>query len=188
MITDDRNTDERLISRLHHDDLGSLETLFARHSRAIHGFFFRTTGSAASAEDLTQDVFLRILRYHSSFRPGASFRVWMYGIARNVLSDHRARRAPEAALEDLEHEPASATAPPTEQLERLESRALVRRALARLDGAERELLVLSRFHELRHAELADLFQCTKGAIKVRVHRALKRLAVEIEALGTEVSR
>ena len=95
-------SDQRLIGLLREGDLTALETLFSRHSRAIYGFFYRTTGSVATGEDLTQDVFVRVLRYHSSFQPGKAFRVWLYSIARNVLSDHRARRTTEATIEELE--------------------------------------------------------------------------------------
>ncbi len=110
METTDPDSDQRLIGLLRAGDLTALETLFARHSRAIYGFFYRTTGSPATGEDLTQDVFLRVLRYRASFQPGKGFRVWLYGIARNVLSDHRARRTADTTLEDLESEPIS-TAP-----------------------------------------------------------------------------
>ena len=57
------DSDQRLIGLLREGNLTALETLFARYSRAIYGFFYRTTGSVATGEDLTQDVFLRVLRF-----------------------------------------------------------------------------------------------------------------------------
>ena len=188
MNAPESNADRPLIDRLRRGDLHALEGLFTRHSRAVYGFFYRTTGSRAVAEDLAQDVFLRILRYRASFRSGRPFRVWMYGIARNVLADHRSRATPETAFDELVDEPVSAGPLAQERLERNESRELVRRALARLGEADRDLLTLSRFQDLKHAELAELFGCTKGAVKVRLHRAVKRLAAEIETLRAEVNR
>ena len=116
------------------------------------------------------------------------FRAFLYGIARNVLSDHRARRTAERTMEEIEVEPFSTEPLPTERIERRETRALIHAALGRLGDPDRELLMLSRFHDLRHAELAELYQCTIGAIKVRIHRALKRLAGAVEALRAEVNR
>jgi RNA polymerase sigma-70 factor (ECF subfamily) len=180
--------DQRLIGRLRDGDHGGLEGLFERHSRAIYAFLVRATDSFALSEDLTQEVFLRVLRYHASYRPDRSFRVWLYAIARNVLADHRSRRGEATSLDALKSEPPSRDAPPPEILERDETRARVRAALGRLGDGDRELLVLSRFHDMRHAELAELFGCSIGAIKVRVHRALKRLAAALEALDPEVTR
>jgi RNA polymerase sigma-70 factor (ECF subfamily) len=172
MSATDPISDQRLVVLLRQGDLTALETLFARHSAAIYGFFYRTTGSAATGEDLTQEVFLRVLRYHSSFKLGKMFRVWLYGIARNVLSDHRARPMREETMEEIAAEPLSTEPLPTERIERREDRALIHAALARLQDPDRELLMLSRFHDLRHAELAELYGCKVGAIKVRIHRAL----------------
>lgn len=183
-----RETDEGLAERLQQGELEALEELFRRYARPIHGFFYRTTGSVPAAEDLTQEVFLRILRYRSSFRPGGTFRVWIYRIARNVLADERTRPSASASLDDLVREPVAESPSAMENLEHQEDRRLLREGLSRLDPADRELLVLTRFHRLKHAELAELFDCSTGAVKVRAHRALKRLAVEIESLCPGVTR
>ena len=158
------------------DALGSL---FETHSAAVFGYFYRLTRPAGIADDLTQEVFLRVLRYHASFKPGNSFRVWLFGIARNVLADHRARRIKQETEEAIELDSLTMPSVQFDRVASRETRERVRAALDRLNDADRELLVLSRFHELKPAELADLYDCKVGAIKVRIHRALKRLATEI---------
>ena len=148
--------------------------LFDRHHRPLYGFFVNLTRNGVLSEDLCQEVFLRVLRYAPSFRPGAAFRPWLYQIARNVLLDHQQRLRPQAPLEVAEQLPdpqpgAQALAIAQSDAERLSQ------ALARLPLDKQELLLLSRDPELSAQDLAGLYGCTPGALKVRVHRALNDL-------------
>jgi RNA polymerase sigma-70 factor (ECF subfamily) len=130
------------------------------------------TGDRALSEDLVQEVFLRMLRYRDTFHSGSQFRGWMYQIARNVRMDHfRSNLRQDAVLS--ESEPAPATAP--SHLEMKEQTALLERALRALAEDKREILVLARYQEMTYAEIAALLNIEVGAVKVRVHRALKEL-------------
>lgn len=150
----------------------SLATLFERHHGALFGFYVRMTGQRPLSEDLVQEVFLRVLRYAGSFHPDAAFKPWFYRIARRVHLDHR--RRPEHPDLDLDLLPAS-TEGPHALAERLQDHDRMERALAALPEAKRELLLLSRDPDLSYAELAGIYGCTEGALKVRVHRALQEL-------------
>lgn len=148
--------------------------LFDRHHRPLYGFFVNLTRNGPLAEDLCQEVFLRVLRYAPSFRVGSAFRPWLYQIARNVLADHRQRLRPQAPLEAADQ---LADPQPGAQALAIAQADAARlgEALARLPLDKRELLLLSRDPEFSTQELAGLYGCTPGALKVRVHRALNDL-------------
>ena len=170
-------TDHALMLEVRDGDVAKLGELFLLHRAPLFGFFVRLTGHRASSEDLVQLVFYRILRYRHTYRDAGSFTAWMYHIARRTLADYR-RNA-----DRLEH----ATA--TSELQLLEDDTphaadsaamkdearLLARALATLTPEEREILVLARFQEMAHADIAEVFSISIGAVKVRVHRAMKEL-------------
>ena len=84
--------DEACMLRTAAGDTGGLSALFERHHRPLFGFFHRLSGSSGVADDLTQEVFFRMLKFRMTFREGMKFRPWMYQIARNVHNDHLRKR------------------------------------------------------------------------------------------------
>src|SRR5688572_26939729 len=125
-------------------DLDSLSGLFERYHRPLFGFFYRILDDRAAAEDLVQDVFVRVLKYRHTFRGHGSFEAWLFHIARNARRDST-RRHP--AVDRLDEEIAIATTSPGPgtRYEQREEVALVREALRRLPADKRELIVLSRY-------------------------------------------
>lgn len=152
-----------------------LGVLFERHHRGLFNFFLRLTGDRQASDDLVQDVFLRMLRYRATYRPGSQFRTWMYHLARNVHIDRIKARRGELPLDDAPREPISRAEAVVDVMERAADAALLRRALLRLPAEKREVLVLSRFHGLSYAEVGDILDCEVGAVKVRVFRAMQQL-------------
>jgi RNA polymerase sigma-70 factor (ECF subfamily) len=159
----------------------ALATLFERHHARIYRFCLRLTGDRQAAEDLVQDVFMRMLKYRESFRGEMAFEPWMFGIARNACLNHL-RRSKLAALENRELGDLPDEAAPED--ERAE---LVRRALLALPVERREVLVLSRYEFKSYEEIAAVLGCSVGAVKVRAHRALKELRERYLALLQETS-
>src|SRR4029450_1870759 len=108
-------------------DLGKLGILFERHHVALFDFLARMTGDRTAAEDLTQDVFVRMLKYRGTFRNEGRFETWMFHIARNARAEYfRRRAASEVGAEAIE---AATEAPgPAHLIERDEQTALLRRA------------------------------------------------------------
>ena len=156
-------------------DLDALGELFERHHRPVFHFLSRTTGDSAAAEDLVQEVFVRILKYRHTFDPGARFETWLFRIARNARTDHFRKRQPstapvDEALEVMAHEPG-----PAARLEQAVDVRQLERALGQLPDEPRELLVLARYHCMPYDRIADLLGIEVGAVKVRVHRAMKQL-------------
>ena len=152
-------------------DAEMLGVLFDRYQTPLFNFYTKMTQDRGLSEDLVQDVFLRILRYRQSYRPGTSFRTWMYQIARNARLDHLTQARPEAPLAAEPVAPQPTRDPAQQKQEAL----LLQRALMLLPDDKREILILSRFQELKYEEIARLLGCEVGTVKVRVHRALQQL-------------
>jgi RNA polymerase sigma-70 factor (ECF subfamily) len=179
-------TDSELMRQVRGGRTVALATLFERHHARVYGYCLRMTGNRAAAEDLVQDVFMKMLKYKATFKDDSELVPWMFGIARNSCLAHLKRRAndrlpatvpaEEAAEEDTHAEP---------QDERQSE--LVRQALLKLPPERREVLVLSRFEYKSYDEIARVLDCSVGAVKVRVHRAMKQLREIYLDMAGEVS-
>jgi RNA polymerase sigma-70 factor, ECF subfamily len=168
-------------------DCGQLGGLFERYHVALFDFLCRTTGDRTAAEDLVQDVFVRILKYRHTYRDDSCFETWLFRIARNARADFFRRRTPVRTV-DMDHardEPATDDADPVLGLQMSADTARLKRALMRLPEDKRELLVLARYRNMRYDQIAALLEIEVGAVKVRVHRALKQLRAVFEQLSNE---
>jgi RNA polymerase sigma-70 factor (ECF subfamily) len=159
--------------------------LFERHRLPLYDFLCRTTGDRAAAEDLVQDVFVRILKYRHTYRDDSNFETWMFRIARNARADYFRRRTTLRVVDIDTVEPASAAPDPTEVLAQTADAARLKRALLRLPDDRRELLVLARYRRMRYEQIGALLDIEVGAVKVRVHRAMKQLRELFDQLANE---
>jgi len=164
-------SDEELMSQVRSGVGEMLGLLFERYQTPLFNFYLKLTGDRSVSEDLVQDVFFRILKYRQSYRVETPFRAWMYQIARNARMDYLRRRRPETSWEP-EMSPAVA---PTDTAQQSQETLLLHRALMRMPEEKREVLVLSRFQDLKYEEIARLLNCETGTVKTRVHRALQEL-------------
>ncbi len=152
-------------------DRTAFDTLFARHVAPVRAYLARSSGSAAAADDLTQQTFLSLVRAQDRYRPSLRFKPWLYAIATNAARDWRRRQHERvSATGELPDSPAEGTEPRDLGLERA-----VRTALDSLPDAQREAILLHRFEGLSFAEIAELAQVTESAVKVRAHRGYERL-------------
>jgi RNA polymerase sigma factor (sigma-70 family) len=163
--------DEDVMLQVRNGEVEMLGVLFDRYQTPLFNFYSKMTQDRVISEDLVQEVFLRILRYRQTYRPGTAFRTWMYQIARNTRLDQIRKFRPETPLAS---EPVAA-GPLTDSAQQQQEAAMLQSALMRLPEDKREILVLSRFQELKYDEIARLLGCEVGAVKVRVHRALQQL-------------
>lgn len=150
-----------------------LGVLFNRYQTPLFNFYCKLTGDRTASEDLVQDVFFRILKYRQTYRPGTPFRTWMYQIARNARLDHARKHRKETNFEPN----MSPAVLPNDPAQQKQEATLLHEALMQLSEEKREVLVLSRFQELKYEEIAQLMDCEVGTVKVRVHRALQELRV-----------
>jgi RNA polymerase sigma-70 factor (ECF subfamily) len=181
--------DNVLMQKVRDGDLAKMAVLFERHHRALFRYFQRLTGNREFSEDLVQDVYFRMLKYRHTYRDGNPFTSWMYQVGRNAHLDGVQKRKGEAPLfEERMEEPASAEPDPSEILRRRQDLGLLRRALAALPVEKREVLVLSRFQNLKYEQIADILACDVGTVKVRVYRAIKALSqIFFELAGEKAS-
>jgi RNA polymerase sigma-70 factor (ECF subfamily) len=150
----------------------ALATLFERHHARVYGYCLRMTGNRSTAEDLVQDVFMKMLKYKATFKNDSELVPWMFGIARNACLGQLRKAA-------ADHLPAgsddSLAAAETDEPRDEQQADLVRRALLKLPAERREVLVLSRYEYKTYDEIARVLDCSVGAVKVRAHRAMKQL-------------
>lgn len=151
-----------------------LADLFERYNVPLFRYLLHLTGNRAVSEDLVQEVFFRVLKYARSYDPDQSFPVWIYQMARNAHFDHMRKRRGEVP-EDGAQQIRSSQPMPEELFARKQDEQMLHQALDQLPEDKREVLVLSRFHDLRYEEIARILDCEVGTVKVRVYRALQQL-------------
>jgi RNA polymerase sigma-70 factor (ECF subfamily) len=178
-------TDEALMLAVRDGDLGKLGALFERYHGALFDFLSRTTGDPSAADDLVQEVFVRILKYRHTFRDESCFETWMFRIARNTKHDYFTRRRTTDPLDDMQIEIPAPGPGPAQQLERRRDADRLKRALLLLDDDDRELLVLARYQNMKYERIGALLGIEVGAVKVRVHRAMKALRNIFQRLAEE---
>ena len=175
--------DHELMMAVRDGDLDKLGSLFEKHNRNLYNFFLRQTGESQTSEDLVQDVFYKILRYRHTYRGESKFTTWMFSIAHNSKVDYyRKNRHQTDDMEILESMPSDDPTPEDISVQKNE-RNLLMRALQKLTDEKREVLLLSRFQNMKYEEIADIMGCKVGTIKARVHWALKELTYEYHKLA-----
>jgi RNA polymerase sigma-70 factor (ECF subfamily) len=174
------------------DDL-SFELLLQKYRTPLVNFLYRMVRDQGTAEDLAQEVFLRVYRARKSYAPSAKFTTWLFRIATNValnsLRDgrHRARDLSlEATRPEDDERPLVElpdAAPSAEQLlvDRDRARS-IRRAILALPDKQRAAVVLHKYHELDYDEIARILGCSESALKSLLFRAYEALRVELAPL------
>lgn len=159
------------------------ERLYADHYGAIAQYALRRTQSGDDAVDVVGETFLTAWRRLGDVPPGEEARLWLYAVARRVLANlHRGAARRERLATRLRETFAQTAAPPPSE------RDEVRAALSRLSPDDRELLSLTGWEGLTPAEIAKVLGCSRGAVRVRLHRARRRLAGELVEEGVDVGR
>jgi RNA polymerase sigma factor (sigma-70 family) len=170
-------SDNALMLKVKNGDLDKLGLLFERYHRPLFGFLFHTTGQRELSEDLVQNVFYRVLKYKHTFRGDGEFKTWMYHMARNVVNDNGRsikRTIRQQELTEFSENIGGGFAA-DESLQKKQELATLRSAMSNLSEENREILILSKFQELKYNEIAQIMEITEGAVKVRVHRAISQL-------------
>ena len=187
-----RDPDIRLMLRVRDDELGAFEELVERYQHRLIGVLHHLIGSADEAEDLAQEVFLRIYRARKKYRPRAKFSTWLFTIANNlalnVLRSRQRKPVVPLNLRDsgpLGPRPAEQLAqdrdsPPAQRMQQQELAAIVRRALDGLNERQRAAVVLNKFEDMNYAEIADVMGLTTKAVKSLLSRARTNLRLALK--------
>ncbi|RFS13738.1 RNA polymerase sigma factor [Emticicia sp. C21] len=165
-------TDEAAMQLVASGDLDKAAILYERYKRPLYNFYLRFGVERDSSQDLTQQVFYRIIHYRNSFRDGYEFRTWIYRIARNIYHDFLKEHSHNH--KDL-HENIEVA---EEENYDDEQYLLIQKALKKLPQEYQEVLTMSRYDELKYEEIADILNISVSLVKVRVHRGLKQLKEE----------
>jgi len=200
------DTNIRLMLAVQNDDASAFEELMFRFQGRVQSLFRHLISNQEVAEDLTQDVFLRVFRARKSYKPKAKFSTWLFTIANNVaLNQLRSqRRRPEMlfgglvrnTLSETTFEPAEAIAAgsemmPARQLDKSELREMVRLAVEALNERQRMAVLLSRFEGMSYAEIADVMKLSPQAVKsllCRAHIQLRNLLQKYVQKGIAVKK
>jgi RNA polymerase sigma-70 factor (ECF subfamily) len=159
------------------------EELVRVHTRRVYSVCYRFTGTDSEAQDLTQEVFLRVFRTLKSFRAGeGSFGVWLNRLTRNLLIDHYRRTKQERNTDSIEDqlpriEESTAISSRTDGLlAGREASELLQKALQKLSPELRETVILRDIEELEYREIAEVLQVPEGTVKSRLNRGRAELA------------
>ncbi|MEO8725309.1 MAG: sigma-70 family RNA polymerase sigma factor [Acidobacteriaceae bacterium] len=183
-----------LVARCMAGDSGAWELLVQQNNRRVFNLCYRFTGSMTDAEDLTQDVFIKIYRTLASFDPDKSaFTTWMTTVARNLLVDHFRRSKQDRSTDSMDASPENEQdgaasglrlsdriedrAPrPDERVETREKQQWVQRGLQELSPELREAVILRDLQDMDYKEIATSLKVPEGTVKSRINRGRAELA------------
>lgn len=172
----------RLMLCVKNGDHDAFRQLVERYNARIFGFFRRCLGDRQEAEDLTQDVLLRLFRSRHSYQPRARFSTWVFHITQNVARNalRFRQRHPCVQLPMTANELRSSSVEmPSRSLERAELAGVVRAAIANLGERQRAALELHQFHDHTYAEVAALLDITPKAAKSLLYRTRNLLRARL---------
>lgn len=190
-------TDEQLMERYQGGDVRAFQVLLTRHGRRVQNFIMRFLGDAHAAEDLLQEVFLRIIKGARDYQGRAKFTTWLYTIARNLCVDATRRRRFRRTVsldQPLGEDPGGETLvdmvadeAPLEDREAMDRQFSNRleTALQGLNPDQREVFVLREFQGLPFADIAEVVGCPVNTVKSRMRYALEGLRLALSELGED---
>ena len=174
--------DAELVRRCLAEDATAWESVVRTHTRRVYNLCYRFTARRDEAEDLTQEVFLRVYRTLKSYDPGhGPLAVWMHRVARNLLIDHyrttRKHRLSVPLEDEMIHleQKESAAPRPDRAVAQRELSAALEQALARLSPELREAVILRDLQGLDYREIADTLDIPEGTVKSRINRGRAEL-------------
>jgi len=177
-------TDAELVKECLAGNHAAWETIVRQHTPRVYNLAYRFTGRFDEAEDLTQEIFLKVYRTLNSYRPESGALVtWIVRVGRNHIIDHYRKFKTERTRTDsleVEYEKAEENparyASPAEALEQLELSERVHQALLRISEDLREAVILRDLEEFTYEEIADMLKLPLGTVKSRINRGRAELA------------
>jgi RNA polymerase sigma-70 factor (ECF subfamily) len=166
-------SDEQLMQRYAQGDVGAFEQLYARHRGALYRYFSRQVRNAATANDLYQGVWEKIIRARRSYRPRAPFRAWMFRIAHNHLVDFYRQQRPARSVDTLvlsDDRPE-----PAQHMIDVEQNEQLLGGIAALPFEQRNTLLLKLETGLKIEEIANLTGVKRETVKSRLRYAVNKL-------------
>ena len=173
----------QLVERCLAGEQGAWEDMVRTYTKRVYAICYRFTGRDNEAQDLTQDVFLRVFKPLRSFRAGeGSFQVWLTRLTRNLLVDHYRRTKRDRATDALDdklailEEKTAQSARTDGMLAGREAGELIQAALQKLSPELREAVILRDLQEMEYREIANVLNVPEGTVKSRLNRGRAELA------------
>ncbi len=187
-----RDPDVRLMIQVRNDIPGAFETLVERYQNRIAGVMFHLVGNREEAEDLCQDVFLRIYKARKGYRPRAKFSTWLFTIANNLALNYLRGKGRNTSMPvgrvpgdsqgvtPISHQLVGREGTPSSQMRQAELADLVREALAVLNEDQKLAVLLNKFEEMSYSEIAAVMGRSPAAVKSLLARARNQLREQLE--------
>lgn len=180
-----------LVERCLTGDQQAWEQIVRQHWRKVYNLAYKFVGKHDEAEDLTQDIFVKIFKALKTFDRRANFQTWLISISRNLCIDHyrSVRKERETMARDVdasELSPASKERSPLALAEHSDLRELLRKALGELPETLRTAVVLRDLQEFSYQEIADQLKLPEGTVKSRINRGRLELARQVRKLQAEM--
>jgi RNA polymerase sigma-70 factor, ECF subfamily len=186
--------DAQLVQQCLQGDGSAWEELVRRHTRRIFNICYRFTGNGTEAEDLSQDVFLRVYKTLGSYRSAhGGFATWMTSVTRNLLIDHYRRTKRDRVTDSLEdampvvESKESSARRPDQQALLGELSSQVHNALTKLSPELREAVILRDLQQLEYTEIRQILDVPEGTVKSRINRGRIELARILRQMGVRPS-
>jgi RNA polymerase sigma-70 factor, ECF subfamily len=180
-------TPDSLIEQCLTGDQAAWDAIVRQNWRKVFNVAYKFVGKHDEAEDLTQDIFLKIFKALKTFDRRANFQTWIISISRNLCIDHyrSVRKERQTIARDVDPgdlQPASSERSPQAVAEHQDLRAMLRQALETLPATLRTAVVLRDLQELSYQEIADRLKLPEGTVKSRINRGRIELAHQIRRL------
>jgi len=181
---------DALIERCLKGDQVAWDQIVRQHWRKVFNLAYKFVGRHDEAEDLAQDIFLKIFKALGTFDRRANFQTWLISISRNLCIDHyrSVRKERETMARDVDAadlSPVSRERSPLSQLEQVDLKHIIRQALAELPPALRQAVVLRDLQEFSYQEIADQLGLPEGTVKSRINRGRFELARQLRRLQNQ---
>jgi RNA polymerase sigma-70 factor (ECF subfamily) len=183
---------DALIERCLQGDQAAWDEIVRQHWRKVFNLAYKFVGRHDEAEDLAQEIFLKIFKALHTVDRRANFRTWLISISRNLCIDHyrSVRKERETMAREIDASqlaPVSSERGPHGQLEHTDLRDLIRRALAELPPALRQAVILRDLQEFSYQEIADELGLPEGTVKSRINRGRLELARQLRRLQSQAA-
>lgn len=171
-------------------DRAAFAKLFDRHQQRVVRFCHRFVGDAGRAEELAQDVFVKLYRSAARYQQTARFQTFLFRVATNTCLNElrrpgRTAEKGEAAVEDDAIDRASAAETPDQVLEAKDVEKALQRALENMSDRERAAFTMCRFEGMAYRDIADALEATEAAVKSLIHRASLQVLKHLDALKND---
>jgi RNA polymerase sigma-70 factor (ECF subfamily) len=157
----------------------AFEQLLQRYQRPVVNFVYRLLGDAGDADDVAQEVFVRVYRNIQAYEPRTKFSTWLFALARNAALDRlRYRQRHPTAMLESAPEPSVVS----RDVEAHEIGQQIAAAIAELPEEQRTVIVLSEYHAMSYAEIAQIMRCSEKSVESRLYRAKQTLRSRLQHL------